>query len=141
MISVTLTAKYSTWAGCDFSCSPGEDEMFPLLLLALPHVSLTQVSWLLHGQHEPGCHPRARRTLPVPSLPPQPACPALRSVVFPCAQQHHGSFLGSEDVLAFKFSDQMHLCERAKMAPSGLGGQVELALSRAAQTAGGLKWL
>lgn len=61
--------------------------------------------------------------------------------MFPCAQQQQGSFLGSEDVLAYKFSDQMHLYERVKTAPSGLGGQVEPALSRAAQTSGGLKWL
>lgn len=57
--------------GCDFSCSLAEDEISPLLLLALPHTSLTQVSWWLHGQH--GCYPRARHTLPIPSLHPH-AC-------------------------------------------------------------------
>jgi len=29
-----------------------------------------------------------------------PACRALGSAVFPCAQQHQGAFLGSDDVLA-----------------------------------------
>ena len=79
--------------GCDFSCSPGEDETSPLLLLALPHMSLVQVLWWLCGQYERGCYPRAWCTLPVPSLPPHACLPCSgECCVSVCSAASRGIF-------------------------------------------------
>lgn len=105
-IRVTLTAECSMWTGLAFWQQPRGSCSWPC------PTSLAVVLWWFRG-HQGQEHPSH--------------CPTLRNAMTPCAEQHQRALLGSGEVVASWFSDEMQISS---------WGQTFPALSGAAQAAG-----